>query len=334
MGILRDELLLERKTMTPRENYMIAARGGKPERVPLFPFDANVFMPDFWAWRDPETGADFCNIRWVTNDAGEMPEPGWQAMDDITKWREIVKFPKVSEMDWEGMLAKYNENRDPDKVDIAMINTNGIFLIPINMMGWTDGLCALIEEPEETEAFISAITDFFVELIEYVGKYFHPDIVMSGDDFAAARGPFISQTVFREMYKPYIQKITKAVHDIGALEEFHCCGNCQYLTKELFDAGVDIMQLPEPNDELLADKMELGSKFVMNGGWDRHGPGCVPGASEEEVRESVRLAMDTYGKDGGLIFWDGGICGTSEDSRQKMAWLVDEAVKYGASLYK
>lgn len=319
--------------LTARENYMIAARGGKPERIPLFPFDANMFMPDFWAWRDPETGADFCNVRWVKNEAGEMPEPGWIAMEDICEWRDIVKFPKVSEMDWDGMLKRYNETRDPGKVDIAMINTNGIFLIPINMMGWTEGLCALVEEPEEYEAFVSAITDFFVELIEYVGKYFHPDIIMSGDDFAAARGPFVSLETFREMYKPYIRKITDAVHKVGALEEFHCCGNCQFLTKEFFDAGVDIVQLPEPNDELLADKKELGSRFVMNGGWDRHGPGNVAGATEEDVRKSVRVAMDTYGKDGGLIFWDGGIIVTGEEEQRRMDWLVDEARTYGAQLY-
>lgn len=320
--------------MTSRENYLIAAKGGKPEWLPLFPFDVNCFFPDIWEWRDPETGADFCNVRWVTNEAGAMPEPGWVAMEDICDWRDIVKFPKVSEMDWEGWARKYNETRDPDKVDIFMVNTHGLFLIPINMMGWTDGLCAIVEEPEEFEAFIAYITDFFVEMIEYAGRYFHPDIIASGDDFAAAKGPFVSKETFRKFYKPYIQKITDAAHKIGALEEFHCCGNCQFLIQEFYDAGVDIVQLPEPNDQLLKDKTELGSKFVMTGGWDRHGPGNRPGASEEEVRESVHVAMDTYGKEGGLIFWDGGIIPVDEDSRNKMEWVVDEAMKYSREIYR
>lgn len=320
--------------MTAKENYLIAAKGGKPERVPVFPVDCNVFMPDFWAERDPVTGVDFCNIKWKKNEAGEMPLPGWKAMNDIGEWREVVKFPDPAAMDWEGMAQRFEETKDPDKVTICMLNTNGIFLIPVNMMGWEDALCTIYEEPEELEAFIQAITDFLVEITGYLGKYFHPDIVFTGDDFAAASGPFVSKEVFREMYKPYLTRINQAIHDIGALAEFHCCGNCQYLIREFIDAGADICQLPEPNDQLLADKKAYGSRLVLTGGWDRHGPGCMPGAKEEVVRESVRTAVDTYGKDGALIFWDGGIVGNSEDSVNKMKWVMDEIMHYGAEVYR
>jgi hypothetical protein len=320
--------------LTARENYMIAARGGKPERVPIFPLDCNVFMPDFWAERDPVTGTDFCNIKWVTNDAGDMPEPGWKAINDIFEWKDTIKFPKVSEMDWEGMAKKFEESKDPDKVNICLLNTNGIFLIPVNMMGWEDALCTIYEEPEELESCVHAIADFFIELIEYVGKYIKPDIIFSGDDFAAAQGPFISRETFREIYKPHIKRINEAIHKTGALIEFHCCGNCQFLIEEILDADADIMQLPEPNEALLRDKERFGNRLVLTGGWDRHGPGCFPNATEEVVRESVRTAIDTYGKDGALIFWDGGIVGTSEDAQNKTKWVLDEAMKYGRNVYK
>lgn len=319
--------------MTARENYLTAARGGKPERVPVFPGDCNVFMPDFWTERDPETGVDFCNIKWVKNDVGEMPMPGWKAMEEPSQWRDVVKFPDPSQMDWEGMSRRFEESKDPDKVNIAMLNTNGIFLIPVNMMGWEDALCAVCEEPEEMEAFASAIADFLVEVAGYIGKWIHPDIVFTGDDFAAAGGPFLAKEVFRTLYKPHLKRINDAIHSIGALAEFHCCGNCQFLIREFLDCGADICQLPEPNDQLLADKRELGNRLVLTGGWDRHGPGCAPFASEETVRESVRTAIDTYGKDGALIFWDGGICGTSEDSQNKIRWVLDEVEKYGGNYY-
>ena len=320
--------------MTARENYLTAARGGKPERVPVFPGDCNVFMPDIWMERDPVTGVDFCNIKWVKNDVGEMPMPGWKAMEEPSQWRDVVKFPDPSQMDWEGMSRRFEESKDPDKVNIAMLNTNGIFLIPVNMMGWEDALCAVCEEPEEMEAFASAIADFLVDVAGYIGKWIHPDIVFTGDDFAAAGGPFLAKEVFRTLYKPHLKRINDAIHSIGALAEFHCCGNCQFLIREFLDCGADICQLPEPNDQLLADKRELGNRLVLTGGWDRHGPGCAPFASEETVRESVRTAIDTYGKDGALIFWDGGICGTSEDSQNKIRWVLDEVEKYGGNYYK
>ena len=75
-----------------------------------------------------------------------------------------------------------------------------IFLIPVNMMGWVDALCAIYEDPEELESFISTMTDYLCELIGYIGKYVHPDIIFGGDDVAASNGPFISKDVWDELH--------------------------------------------------------------------------------------------------------------------------------------
>ena len=303
--------------ISKRENYLMAARGEKPLWVPSFVEESNVFMPDFWMEVDPDTGTDFCNIRWIENDAGRMPDERWRAMENLDQWRETVKFPDVASLNWREMAEQFKLMSDPEKVNIAMLNTNGIFLIPIDMIGWVDGLCAIYEEPEELEAFVSAITDFLLEVVKYLGEYIHPDIVFTGDDLAAASGPFVSKEVWNAMYKPYFQKIIDAIHGIGALAEFHCCGNCQYLIDEFLEIGVDICQLPEPNANLIEKKEKYKNRLVLTGGWDRHSIAALPGASEEIVRQSVQQAIDDYGKNGALIFWDGGICGSSEDSQKK-----------------
>ena len=89
-----------------------------------------------------------------------------------------------------------------------------------------------------------------------------------------------------------------------------------------------------PNEDLLTDKERFGSKLVITGGWERHGDAGLPDASEECVRASVRKAIDDFGADGGLIFWDGGIIGESEDSKNKMKWLMDELHVYGSQVYQ
>ena len=319
--------------MTKRENYLIAARGGKPEWVPCFPDDCNVFFPDFWHKEDPVTGTDFCNVKWTENEYGRMPVESWRAMDDLSQWRETIKFPDLKKLDWDGMKARHMETHDPEKVNIAMLNDCGIFLTPINMIGWVDGLSAIHEDPEELESLISALTDFFVELTGYLCSYFNPDIIFAGDDVAAGDGPLMSLKTWNALYKPYFQKINDAIHAHGALAEFHCCGNCGFFIEEFLSIGSDICQLPVPNDDLLKDKERLGSSLVLTGGWDRKGKGAMPGASEQEVRESVHVAIDTYGKDGALIFWDGGICGQSEDANNKRKWLYDEFHKYKYEVY-
>ena len=319
--------------MNARENYLVAAHGGKPERLPLFPDDCNIFAMDFWKKHRPETGTDFLNIKWVNDKAGQMPDPHWHAMKSIFDWKETARFPKLCDLNWRDLAEKYHSESNPDKVNIAILNTMGIFLIPVNMLGWEKALCAILEEPEEMNAFLQAITEFLLEIIKYFGEYIHPDIVFSGDDFAGGSGPFLSPDVFREVYAPYLKQISAAIHEIGALAEFHCCGNCQYVIEEALACGYDICQLPEPNAQLLSDKERFGSRLVLTGGWDRHGPGNIENASEEVVRQSVHTAVDTYGKDGGLIFWDGGIIGSTEDGKNRLAWVYDEARKYGLQVY-
>lgn len=320
--------------LTKKENYLIAARGGKPAWVPSFVEDANVFMPPIWEV-DEETGTDFCNVKWVFDEYVQMPDANWKAMDDIADWRDVIKFPDLAALDWERLAADFHgDGYDPEKVDIAMANTSGIFLIPVNMLGWVDGLCAIYEDPEELEALVSALTDFLCELIGYFGKYLHPDIVFSGDDIAANDGPLVSKETWTALYKPYFRKIADAIHAQGALAEFHCCGNNGYLIEEILDMGYDICQLPVPNDDLRADKKRFGSRLVITGGWERHGDAGLPDASEECVRASVRKAIDDFGAEGGLIFWDGGIIGESEDSRNKMSWLMDELHVYGRQVYQ
>lgn len=57
----------EETMLTKRENYLVAAKGGKPEWVPSFVEDCNVLHPDIWNEINPETGTDFCNIKWTEN---------------------------------------------------------------------------------------------------------------------------------------------------------------------------------------------------------------------------------------------------------------------------
>ena len=52
-----------------------------------------------------------------------------------------------------------------------------------------------------------------------------------------------------------------------------------------------------------------------------------------EYEQSVRDAIDVWGRDGALIFWDGGIVGSGEDANNKRRWVADELQKYGHTVY-
>ena len=314
--------------LTPRENWLLAARGGVPERIPVFPMDCNLFRPTVWD-PDPETKLDFFGIRWSGNEFGAMPEDGYYCISEISEWHDVIKWPDLSKCDWEGMKQKYLERYNPDNVNIAMLNNHGPFLYPIEMLGWVEGLCALVSEPEEFKALVDRLTDFIVELLDYICKTVDVDIVFTGDDVCNTKGPFFSKDTWHEIFAPSFTRIIDAIHEHGALAEFHCCGNCTDYIDEFIAVGADICQLPMPNDALIESKKKYGNRLVITGGWDRKGPGNMPNASEETVRESVRVALDTYASDGALIFWDGGVAGKGEDQKNKLRWIYDEVDTYG-----
>ncbi|MDR2107968.1 MAG: hypothetical protein LBP28_00720 [Coriobacteriales bacterium] len=318
--------------LSPKENYRKVLAGEKPERLPVFPEDANFFVPSLWD-PDPETHRDWMGVLWIDEKSGRMPDVVHPVMSSVAQWREL-QFPDLARIDWEGEVARFKENYDPDKIDIAMIHSNGPFLLPINVLGWEEGLAAIYEEPEELEAFVTAIVDFLIELAGYIHRYVKPEVMFSGDDLASANGPFVSKAVWENFYKAQFQRIVNAVHELGARVEFHNCGNNGYLIEEFLNLGVDICQLPMPNDQLLADRQRFGKRLIITGGWDRIGEASKADASEAVVRKSARTAIDDYGKDGGLIFWDGGIIGDDQAATDKRTWLYDEVRRYGEELYR
>lgn len=321
--------------MNARENYLIAARGGKPQWVPVFFNDSNTFVaPHIFA--DPETGKDIYGVSWSFADVvGAMPDLLNPIMSDISQWRTLVSFPDLDAEDWKGMAEAFFATADPDKVNVAMVNTYGPFLVPIHMLGWEEGMLAIYDNPTELFAFMSAITDFICANTDHVAEYIKPEIYSLGDDIAGSNGPFISFEVWRELYRPLYQRIIDKIHGYGALAEFHCCGNNMWLIDELIDMGIDIWQLPMPNADLLERKQRFGSRLVITGGWDRFSPAGRIGASEQEVRASARLAVDNYGSEGGLIFWDGSIFNAPNDpnAQERMGWLYDEIDRYSRELY-
>jgi hypothetical protein len=74
---------------------------------------------------------------------------------------------------------------------------------------------------------------------------------------------------------------------------------------------------------------------VLCGGWEGRGRFLNPDITDEELRQSVRDAMDEYGQNGGLIF-AAFIMGAIDDpvvARQNLA-LQEETYTYGHNFYK
>jgi len=130
-------------------------------------------------------------------------------------------------------------------------------------------------------------------------------IVMSGTDFGAQNGPFISPDAYREMYKPLHKAMNRWVHENTKWKTFfHTCGSIVALLDDFYEAEVDIInpvQISAAGMDPAWLKENYGDKFVFwGGGVDSQG--VLSFGTPEEVAEQVEQNIGIFGKGGGYVF--------------------------------
>ncbi len=130
-------------------------------------------------------------------------------------------------------------------------------------------------------------------------------IVMSGTDFGAQNGPFISPAAYRELFKPLHRAMNDWVHEnTGWKTFFHTCGSIVALLDDFREAGVDILNPVQISAEGMDPaflKQNYGDCFVFWGGGvdsQRTLAFGTPG----EVKEEVSRNLEIFGKGGGYVF--------------------------------
>ena len=116
---------------------------------------------------------------------------------------------------------------------------------------------------------------------------------------------------------------------VFAYPEIHTDGEFEAILGDYAEMGIKVIQPVQIYNDIEAAKKKYG--FVCIGGWDSFGPGNLPDSTEEEVRQSVRTAMDAYGKTNRYAIY---FSGCTARNPERMAILADEAEKYGHSFYK
>jgi uroporphyrinogen-III decarboxylase len=320
--------------MTEKENYLKVLKGEMPDWIPLYRNACQWMIPS--VMESPMlTGKErnVYGIPYVIHANGAIPRPNDFIMKDIADWRTAVNIPTLEGYDWESAAQKDCAVLDKDKA-VAVLN-EGPFLTLVNAMGFEAGLMAIAEEPEEVMAFFEALSAFQDKVLENVLKYYHPiDVVIIGDDVATARDLFISPRTYREMILPLHKRQAAIAQKYNLPVEMHCCGKCESIIDDWVNMGVSIWQPAQPLNDLAAIQKKYGKRLIINGGWDTQGPAGIPGADEAVIRQSARDVIDKLSSSGSYIFWEGDGVGAEEDMLQKMAWVKDEARKYGAHYYQ
>ena len=128
---------------------------------------------------------------------------------------------------------------------------------------------------------------------------------LSGTDFGAQNGPFVSPQTYRRLFLPFHKQINDWVHRHTTWKTFiHSCGSVWALVEDFIAAGFDILN-PVQCSAANMDPVELKKKFgdritFWGGGVDTQS--TLPFATAQEVREQVRERIGAFGPGGGFVF--------------------------------
>lgn len=255
-------------------------------------------------------------------------------LTDVTEWKKVMPKANLPEVDWEKFTARMLAN-------IRSVNGNNSEHLVYNcfvgyiwdelqyMMGFEEALYSIAAEPEATRDFLCAIADFAIASFEQQCRYFKPEIGGVMDHVANSKGLLMSPDSYRKVIKPAEKKIIDALKSMDIQTEIHCDGLIEDILPDYQEMGVEIIQPFQVFNDIQAAKEKYG--FIAIGGWDAFGPGNMEDSTEEATRQSVRTAMDDYGKGGSYLFWNSGVL---NDGTRKKEWAIDEAYRYGRNFYK
>jgi hypothetical protein len=128
---------------------------------------------------------------------------------------------------------------------------------------------------------------------------------LTGTDFGAQNGPFVSPQTYRNLFQPFHKQVNDWVHRNTNWKTFiHSCGSVWALVEYFIAAGFDILN-PVQCSAAHMNPYDLKQKFgnritFWGGGVDTQS--TLPFGSPQEVSQEVRERIRAFGPGGGFVF--------------------------------
>lgn len=299
----KNEVSIYNYPTTPREAYR-GMFNGRPVWISYL-VETQYVMPyiipdnvarglasDIALTNEQKGGPDMFGIEWqfIPQVGGSMVRPGKPLLEDISQWREKVKFPDVDSWDWEGASKRWKERHDPNKAQMAMLHNGFWFERLISFMDFENAAIAMITEQEELNELFTATTDVACKIVDKFVEYFDLDSVNVHDDWGTMKSSFFSPACCAEVIVPHMRRFTDYCHSKGLICDLHSCGKIDNQIDNILAAGWDSwtpMSICDTSAlyEKAGDKMILG---VMPEIFD---PATT---TEEEQRQYARNFVDKF----------------------------------------
>lgn len=265
----------------------------------------------------------------TTPPSARMPAGGWyfdsiirqSAIDDdhLNVEDNLEEFGPISDADLHHLAQEserlYNETDKAILMTLPGMGFGDIALVPGPMLKNPRGIRDVEEwyvstasRPEYVRAIFERQCEIALEnlprIYEAVGDRVTA-VWISGTDFGAQNGPFISPRTFRKLYKPFYTQVNDWLREHTPWKRFiHSCGSIRALLPDFREAGFEVLnpvQTSAAHMEPAALKADFGADFVFWGGGvdTQH---TLPFGTPDDVRAEVREHLEIFGQGGGFIF--------------------------------
>jgi hypothetical protein len=218
-------------------------------------------------------------------------------LKDITKWRSIVKPPRVKypDSDWEE-AAQFFEGIDRNETFAAVCVFPGVFEQLHCLMGMDDTLANFYEEPECMKNLIDFIAEYEMAFAEENIKHLKPDALFHHDDWGSRCSSFISPEMFGEFLVPAYKKIYGYYKSHGVeIIVHHSDSYAANLVPAMIEIGIDVFQGCMSTNNLPELIKKYGPRISFMGGLD-NGALDREDWTPEQIREAVERVCRENGK--------------------------------------
>ena len=320
--------------LSTRDNFLRLIRGEEPEYLSIYSLWWGMNSPPFHR-PEPSPDGTMRNMFGVESvwDSGRivgspMPKTHDFVLTDIFKWRDVIKLPDVGEISdsaWADAAKQARDKHDFETPFAGGTALGGVFQTLVGVMGFTEGLTACFEEPDEVKDMLNYITDYCVAMAEKFVYYYQPDYGTLGDDIAHERNPFVSLEMFRDIFAPCWRRYYDVFVKAGIPVGHHNCGYFEPFLEDLVSMGVTFWDPVQSSNDSFGIKAKYGRSLVMCQSYDVRF--IDDNSTEEEVRTAYRDYISKIAPGGGFAFNRGGIenmVANREIEKKFTQWIYDE----------
>ncbi len=184
---------------------------------------------------------------------------------------------------------------------IAGVTVTTIWETAWALRGYTQLLIDMVTDPDLTDAIMEIPFRYHLAAAERLA-HLGVDLLWTGDDIGSQRGMLFAPATWRRFLKPRMAELVARVKAINPdlKVAYHTDGDVREVIPELIEIGIDILNPVQPAcmDPAWL-KRAYGDRLLFWGSLDEQH--TLPFGSPDDVRDEIRLRVDTIGRGGGLI---------------------------------